>query len=94
MHSISLRAVIGRRMPVWSKIQNGKFHPVPIQRSASQELHITKDLMFLVARENLVFNDDHLPAAVFNADVDPASRVFSLLANVSFTGSPCVGRVK
>ena len=50
--------------------------------------------MFLVARENLVFNDDHLPAAVFNADVDPASRVFSLLANVSFTGSPCVGRVK
>ena len=50
--------------------------------------------MFLVARENLVFNDDHLPFAVFNADVDPASRVFSLLANVPFTGSPRVGRVK
>ena len=94
MHSISLRAVIGRRMPVRSKIQDWKFHAAPISRPASQELHITKYLMFLVARENLVFNDDHLPAAVFNADVDPASRVFSLLANVSFTGSPCVGRVK
>ena len=94
MHSICLRAVIGRRMPVRSKIQDWKFHAAPNPQHASQELHITKDLMFLVARENLVFNDDHLPAAVFNADVDPASRVFSLLANVPFTGSPCAGSIK